>query len=77
MRSLARRSPAAAPVIARGDLVLDRARRRVSRAGHPIPLNRKELGVLEELLIADGGVISAEDLLERVWDETPTCSRGP
>jgi DNA-binding response OmpR family regulator len=54
VRSLARRSPAAAPVIARGDLVLDRARRRVSRAGHPIPLNRKELGVLEELLIADG-----------------------
>ena len=69
VRSLARRSPAAAPVIARDDLVLDRARRRVSRAGHPIPLNRKELGVLEELLIADGGVISAEDLLERVWDE--------
>jgi DNA-binding response OmpR family regulator len=69
VRSLARRSPAAAPAIARGDLVLDRARRRVSRAGQPIPLNRKELGVLEELLIADGGVISAEDLLERVWDE--------
>ncbi len=54
VRSLARRSPAAAPAIARGDLVLDRARRLVSRAGQPIPLNRKELGVLEELLIADG-----------------------
>ena len=49
--------------------MLDRARRRVSRAGRPVPLNRKELGVLEELLIADGGVLSAEDLLERVWDE--------
>src|SRR5712692_3541169 len=69
VRSLARRSPSAAPVIARGDLVLDRARRRVSRAGRPVPLNRKELGVLEELLIADGGVLSAEDLFERVWDE--------
>ena len=69
VRSLARRKPAAPPVIARGDLVLDRARRRVSRAGRPVPLNRKELGVLEELLIADGGVISAESLLERVWDE--------
>jgi DNA-binding response OmpR family regulator len=69
VRSLARRTPAAPPVIARGDLVLDRARRRVSRAGRPVPLNRKELGVLEELLVADGGVISAETLLERVWDE--------
>jgi DNA-binding response OmpR family regulator len=69
VRSLARRSPAAPPVISRGDLVLDRARRRVSRAGRPVPLNRKELGVLEELLVADGGVLSAEDLFERVWDE--------
>jgi DNA-binding response OmpR family regulator len=69
VRSLARRSPAAVPVISRGDLVLDRARRRVSRAGRPVPLNRKELGVLEELLVADGGVLSAEDLFERVWDE--------
>ena len=69
VRSLARRRPAAAPVIVRGDLVLDRARRRVSRAGRPVPLTRKELGVLEELLVADGGVVSAEDLLERVWDE--------
>ena len=70
VRSLARRSPAAPPVIARGDIVLDRARRRVSRAGRPVPLNRKELGVLEELLIADGGIRSAEDLFERVWDES-------
>jgi len=70
VRSPARRSPAAPPVIARGDIVLDRARRRVSRAGRPVPLNRKELGVLEELLIADGGIRSAEDLFERVWDES-------
>jgi DNA-binding response OmpR family regulator len=32
-------------------------------------LTRKELGILEVLLIADGGVVSAEELLERVWDE--------
>ena len=70
VRSLSRRSPAAAPVITRGDIVFDRARRRVSRAGRPVPLNRKELGVLEELLIADGGIRSAEDLFERVWDES-------
>ena len=69
VRALARRSPAGVPVLARGDLVLDRNRRRVSRAGRPVPLNRKELGVLEELLVADGGVLSAEDLFERVWDE--------
>jgi DNA-binding response OmpR family regulator len=67
--SLARRAPSAAPVITRGDIVLDRARRRVSRSGRPLSLTRKELGVLEELLVADGGVVSAEDLLERVWDE--------
>ena len=56
-------------MLARGDLVLDRNRRRVSRGGRPVPLNRKELGVLEELRVADGGVLSAEDLFERVWDE--------
>ena len=69
VRSLARRAPAAAPVIERGDIVLDRARRRVSRAGRPLSLTRKEMGILEELLAADGGVVAAEDLLERVWDE--------
>ena len=69
IRSLARRAPASSPILVRGDLVLDRARRRVSRDGRPVPLNRKELAVLEELLTADGGVVSAEALLERVWDE--------
>jgi DNA-binding response OmpR family regulator len=69
VRALARRSPAAPPVTMRGDLVFDRARRRVSRAGRLLSLTRKEFGVLEELLIADGAVVSAEDLLERVWDE--------
>src|ERR1700728_2554289 len=66
VRSLARRAPAAAPVIVRGDIMLDRARR---RAGRPLSLTRKEMGILEELLAADGGVVSTEDLLERVWDE--------
>jgi DNA-binding response OmpR family regulator len=69
VRTLARRAPAAAPVIVRGDIVFDRARRRVSRAGQPLSLTRKEMGILEELLVADGGVVSTEDLLERVWDE--------
>ena len=69
VRALARRAPAAAPLIMRGEIVFDRARRRVSRAGRPLSLTRKEMGILEELLVADGGVVSTEDLLERVWDE--------
>jgi DNA-binding response OmpR family regulator len=69
VRARARRPPGAAPVTMRGDLVLDRARRRVSRAGRPVSLTRKELGILEELVLADGAVVSAEDLLDRVWDE--------
>jgi DNA-binding response OmpR family regulator len=69
IRALSRRAPAAAPVLTRGDIVFDRARRRASRAGRPLPLTRKEMGILEELLTADGAVVSAEELLERVWDE--------
>jgi DNA-binding response OmpR family regulator len=69
VHALARRAPAAPPVTVRGEIVLDRARRRVSRAGRPVSLTRKELGVLEVLMLADGAVISAEELLQRVWDE--------
>ena len=69
VRALGRRSPSAPPVLVRGDLAIDRVRRRVSRGGRPVILTRKEFGVLEELAAADGGVVSAEDLLERVWDE--------
>jgi DNA-binding response OmpR family regulator len=69
VRALSRRAPAAPPVTVRGDLVVDRARRRASRAGRPLSLTKKELAVLEELLVADGAVVSAEELLERVWDE--------
>jgi DNA-binding response OmpR family regulator len=69
VRALGRRAPAAPPVTVHGDLVFDRARRRVSRAGRPLSLTKKELAVLEELIIADGAVVSAEELLERVWDE--------
>ena len=68
VRALARRSPAAPPIVRCGDLVVDRARRRVSRAGRPVVLTRKEFGVLEMLIAADGGVVSAEELLEHVWD---------
>jgi DNA-binding response OmpR family regulator len=56
-------------VLLRGDVELDPARRVVSRAGQPVELTRKEFGVLEVLMSADGATISAEELLERVWDE--------
>src|SRR5262249_11174250 len=69
--ALARRSPASPPVAVKHDLVFDRARRRVSRGGRPIALTRKEMGVLEGLLAADGGVVSAADLRDRVGAETP------
>ena len=70
VRALARRATPAAPATLRaGDLVLDPSRRLVSRAGRRVDLTRKEFGVLEVLLAAGGGVISSEELLERVWDE--------
>ncbi|MEU4241703.1 response regulator transcription factor [Actinoplanes sp. NPDC026619] len=69
IRALGRRSqPAVPPVLVHGDLALDPARRVASRAGATLPLNPKELGVLECLLAARGRVVSAEELLERVWD---------
>lgn len=69
VRALGRRAtPAAPPVIIAGDLVLDQAQRTAMRAGLPLDLTRKEFGVLEELLKARGGVVSSEELLERVWD---------
>jgi DNA-binding response OmpR family regulator len=67
--ALSRRAPSSPPVLRRGELALDRPRRWASRNGQAVPLTRKELGVLEVLMSADGAVISAEHLLERVWDE--------
>jgi DNA-binding response OmpR family regulator len=54
--------------VRRGDLTVDRARHRASRAGRGLSLTRKEFGVLEMLVAADGAVVSAEELLEHVWD---------
>lgn len=70
IHALARRStPSRPPVLRRGDIELDPARRLVTRAGAPIELARKEFAVLEALMSADGATVSAEELLERVWDE--------
>jgi len=70
IRALARRSsPPLPPTLAHGDLVLDPSRRTAVRDTRPLSLSPKEFAVLEYLLSADGRVISAEELLERVWDE--------
>ncbi len=57
------------PILERGGLRLDPLRREVFRDGRYTALRRKEFAVLEQLLRADGGVVSAEQLLEKAWDE--------
>ncbi len=70
IHALARRSaPSRPPVLDHGDVELDPARRLVTRDGRQIDLARKEFAVLEVLMGAGGATVSAEELLERVWDE--------
>lgn len=70
VRALGRRArPATPPVLRRAGIALDPARREVFRNGNYVSVSRKEFAVLEELLRAEGTVVSAEQLLERVWDE--------
>jgi len=64
-----RAQPAIPPVLRHADLELDTAQRRACRAGRPVDLTPKEFGVLELLLASGGRTVSAEELLERVWDE--------
>ena len=68
--ALGRRSRTAAPpVLERAGIRLDPHRREVYRDGRYVPLSRKEFAVLAELLRADGAAVSAEQLLEKAWDE--------
>ena len=70
IRALARRRPAARRRVLRAAGVeLDHVRRTASRDGRHIDLSVKEFGVLEALLSAEPGFLSAEDLLQQVWDE--------
>jgi DNA-binding response OmpR family regulator len=70
VQALGRRSgQALAAVLEHGDVELDPARRTATREGRDLGLSPKELGVLEVLLGADGAVVSAEELLKKVWDE--------
>ncbi|WP_054811242.1 response regulator transcription factor [Nocardia arizonensis] len=70
IQALGRRArPAPPPVLDRAGIRLDPHRHTVTRDGAPIALSRKEFAVLDELLRAGGGVVSAEQLLEKAWDE--------
>jgi DNA-binding response OmpR family regulator len=70
IRALGRRCAAALPpTLEGGDVTLDPSRRVAFRAGRRLDLSPKEFAVLECLLSSAGRVVSAEELLERVWDE--------
>jgi DNA-binding response OmpR family regulator len=69
VQALARRAtPAIPPLLQRAGITIDTTRHHAERNGHPLPLTVKEFGVLQVLIAADGALISAEELLERVWD---------
>jgi DNA-binding response OmpR family regulator len=70
VRALGRRSaPALPPTLVSGDVTVDPHRRVATRAGRRLELSPKEFCVLEYLLGCEGRPVSAEELLERVWDE--------
>ncbi len=70
VRALARRRPRALPRMLRaGGVEFDCLSRTARRDGQPLELSAKELAVLEALIAASPGYLSAEQLLERVWDE--------
>lgn len=70
LHALARRAnPPRPPMLRAGDVELDPVRHAVTRAGRAIDLTPKEFAVLETLMSAAGGVVSNDELVERVWDE--------
>ncbi|MEU9371827.1 response regulator transcription factor [Streptomyces avermitilis] len=70
LHALARRntSASAPAVLECCGVRLDTARRLAERDGRPLALTRKELGVLEVLLRAEGGIVTTREMLEQVWD---------
>jgi len=70
LRALDRRRPHHRPPVRElAGLRLDPFRREVHRDGRYVALTRKQFAVLEVLVAAEGGVVSAEELLTRAWDE--------
>ena len=78
IRALGRRggSGGAGSVLELDGVRMDTARRIVERDGRPVRLTLKEFGVLESLLLADGGYVSADELLDDVWEEPLERTRG-
>jgi len=74
VRALLRRGGGGAPgrVFSCGDLRVDFARRRATKAGREVPLTRREFEVMERLTDARGRVVAKSDLLDELWgDATP------
>lgn len=70
VRALGRRTAVArGPVLTWGDIVLDTARRTVRRGDRDLALANREFALLEYLMTIEGAVASAEELMERVWDD--------
>jgi DNA-binding response OmpR family regulator len=70
VRALGRRSaPPLPPILEQAGVRLDPARREVTRDGTAVELTPKEFAVLEVLMRGEGRVVSAEQLLEKAWDE--------
>ncbi|MBK3634115.1 response regulator transcription factor [Streptomyces asoensis] len=70
IRALARRRPTArSRTLSAAGIDLDPVRRTAGREGRRLDLSVKEFAVLEALLEASPAFLSAEDLLEQVWDE--------
>jgi len=78
LRALGRREAGggARTVLEFGGVRLDPGRRIAERDGAPLRLTRKEFGVLEVLLLAGGGYVTADELLDEVWDEPRERTRG-
>ncbi|MCD0443392.1 response regulator transcription factor [Glycomyces sp. A-F 0318] len=68
LRALARRADAAGAVVEVGDLRLDTAAHRAWRAGRELRLTPREFSMLRYFMHHPGRTITAEDLLEHVWD---------
>jgi DNA-binding response OmpR family regulator len=70
VRTLARRRPAARPIVLKAaGIELDCLSRAVRREGRFVELSTKEVAVLEALMVAAPAYLSAEQLLDKVWDE--------
>jgi DNA-binding response OmpR family regulator len=71
VRALGRRTRPAQPAILKwNDIWLDPARHTAGRGATDLRLTNREFAVLEELIASDGALVSAEELMERVWDDT-------